>query len=691
MADLLGSWPQRLARDRRRVIILDDDPTGTQTVANVEVILQPEREAYRHFFAQSERAIYILTNTRALPREEAVARVKQIRAEVSAVAQEYGCEVAFVLRGDSTLRGHIFAEMEALAGSAHDWVGLFVPAFPEAGRITLDGIHYLVVDGKRVPMAQTEFARDGIFGYQSERLNDWVAEVGAGHEAILLPLAQLRAAGPALVHQTLLAAPPGAIVIPDAETRADLELVAWGLLDAEEALRAADSPRRQIVVRSASSFAAVRAGLHGQSIRSLGQNDYRLLVVCGSHTQASSAQLVRLIERTLSPVVIPTDWLLREGKEAVVPRLAQQLVLDLDEHKFAILTTERVRRPEHASLAHGAQIMEALSETVARVAEHVEALIVKGGITSAEVAVKGLGAHLARVQGQLQEGVALWELLLPDGRSLPYAVVPGNVGEERTLLEIAQKFQAAPLRPLTPLQPIEQRPLVAEITQRLLDYLLSGDLKPGSRLPSERQLSEALGMGRSTLRESLKALTLLGLLEVRQGDGTYLRRADSALLPRVIEWGLLLGEKRTMDLVEARLKIEVAIAELAAQRRDSFAVEELRQLLERMGAAGHDYQAFVDADVAFHLKLAEIARNSVLRDILSSIQALLRAWIIRVIQSAGDTDFSYREHLAIFTAVEQGDPGRAAAAMQAHMDSARSRLLAAIAQERSQRQTRKEE
>jgi DNA-binding FadR family transcriptional regulator/uncharacterized protein YgbK (DUF1537 family) len=692
-----SSWQQRLAADRRRIVILDDDPTGTQTVSDVEVILRPSPEAFRAFFSGEERAVYVLTNTRAMAREQAVALVKRIRDEVLSAARSQGAAVAFLLRGDSTLRGHVFAEMEALATPYANWVGLFVPAFPEAGRITVDGIHYLVVNGERIPVAHTEFARDSTFGYRSERLSDWVAEVGDGREAVILPLAQLRSEGPRLVMQALLTAPPGTIIIPEAETRADLELVAWGLLDAEASLGDTWSldeaslaspdhrPERRIVVRSAATFAAVRAGLRGRAVHSPVQGEATVLVVCGSHTHASTAQLTRLIERTLSPVVLSTDWLLSEGKEAVVPRLAQQLILDLDEHRFAILATERARRPEHGSLEIGACVMEALTETVARVAEHVEALIVKGGITAAEVAVRGLGARRARVVGQLQEGVPLWHLTLADTRLLPYAVVPGNVGGPETLVELALKFQVAPLRPLPSLQPIEQRPLVAEITQRLLDYLLSGDLKPGSRLPSERQLSEALGMGRSTLREALKALTVLGLLEVRQGDGTYLRRADSALLPRVIEWGLLLGEKRTMDLVEARLKIEIAIAELAAQRCDSFAVEELRQLLERMGAAGRDYQAFVDADVAFHLKLAEIARNSVLRDILSSIQALLRAWIIRVIQSAGDTDFSYREHLAIFEAVERGDPRAAAAAMQAHMDSARVRLLEAIAQERTQK------
>lgn len=672
-----GLWEQRLERDQQRIVILDDDPTGTQTVSNVEVILHPSLEAYRRFFAGSEQAVYVLTNSRALPEAEAIALISRIRDEVALAAYEAGVPVTCILRGDSTLRGHVFAEMDALAAPFEDWVGLFIPAFPEGGRVTHNGIHYLIVNDERIPVAQTEFARDTTFGYQSERLVDWVAEVGNGRSARSLPLEEVRTQGSELVCRALIEAPTGSIIIPDAEQRTDLEIVIRGLLDAEQC-------GRHIIVRCASTFAAMRAKLHARQLQNIDPIDGPILLVCGSHTQASSRQLAKLVECGVSPVVIPTDWLLREGQEAVIPRLAQQISLDLEEHKFAILATERLRLPEHGDLATGAKIMSALTATVARVAGECKALIVKGGISSAQVATDGLSSTHAWVRGQLAAGISLWDLTLVDGRQLPYAVIPGNVGNDTTLVEIARLFGAAPLRALegqrllAAFQPVEQRSLVAELTQRLLDYLLSGDLKPGSRLPSERQLSETLGMGRSTLRESLKALTLLGLLDVRQGDGTYLRKADSVLLPRVIEWGLLLGEKRTMDLVEARYEIEIIIAELAAQRRDSFAVEDLRKMLQRMETAGLHYHEFVDADVAFHLKLAEIARNSVLRDILSSIQALLRAWIIRVLESAGNTTFSYKEHLAIFDAIERGDAKGAGDAMRAHMNSARNRLLKAI-------------
>lgn len=670
---------QRLQRDGRRVLVLDDDPTGTQTVSQVEVILRPSLDAYRGFFAGSERAIYVLTNTRALPVEAAVSLVGHIRHEAEQAAREAGQQVAFLLRGDSTLRGHVFAEIDALASP--DSVTLFVPAFPEGGRVTLHGVHAIDNGGERIPVARLEFAQDPIFGYRSEHLVDWVAEVGQGRPARSLPIEELRQQGSSAVTRALLDAPAGTVILPDAETRADLELVVAGLLDAEE-------QGRSVVVRSASTFAALRAGLSATPISGLpGLSGGRVLVVCGSHTQASTRQLETLVAASRHPVVLPTHWLLNEGLEAVVPRLAQQVRQQLDEHRFAILASERVRASEHGSLAVGAQVMEALTAIVAHVAPHCDALIAKGGITSAQVATDGLGAGLARVQGQLQPGVALWNLETGDGRRLPFAVVPGNVGHERTLVEIARQFQVAALKTegdphalASRLQPIEARSLLAETTQHLLDYLLSDAFEPGSRLPSERQLAEALGMGRTTLRESLKALTLLGLLEVRQGDGTYLKRADSALLPRVIEWSLLLGERWTLDLIEARQRIETITAELAARRRDQYAVEELRTLLTAMQKAGNDYQAFVDADVAFHLKLAEIGKNSVLRDILSSIQALLRAWILRVIASAGNTEFSYCEHLAIFEAVERGDALAAAEAMRAHMESAGSRLLKTIKQ-----------
>lgn len=242
---------------------------------------------------------------------------------------------------------------------------------------------------------------------------------------------------------------------------------------------------------------------------------------------------------------------------------------------------------------------------------------------------------------------------------------------------------------LEDVEPIKREPLATEIARRLVDYLLAGAVEPGNRMPSERQLAEAFGVGRGAMREALKALTLLGLVEVRHGDGTYLKKADSALLPQVIEWGLLLGERRTLDLVEARQKIEVDIVGLAAERRTDVDLADLRLLLEtmeRFSGPGADPAAFVDADVAFHLRLAEAGRNSALRAVLSGVQALLRAWISRVIASGDASEVSYQEHVPIFEAVVAGDVAAAERAMGAHMRDAAGRLERALheAQERGE-------
>jgi GntR family transcriptional repressor for pyruvate dehydrogenase complex len=220
-----------------------------------------------------------------------------------------------------------------------------------------------------------------------------------------------------------------------------------------------------------------------------------------------------------------------------------------------------------------------------------------------------------------------------------------------------------------------------EITRRLLDYLLSGQLRPGQKIPSERQLAEALAVGRGALREAIKSLSLLGLLEQRIGDGTYLSRSSSDLLPQVIEWGLLLGEKRLDDLLEARYHLEVLLSGLAAERRTDEQLARLRELVAQMHAAGSDdLDGYVRADIAFHLQVAACSGNTVLAGVLTNIQSLLQAWASRVIHTAGETHTSLAMHQPILDALENGDPEAARRAMTLHMDRAIRRLRESMLQ-----------
>lgn len=175
------------------------------------------------------------------------------------------------------------------------------------------------------------------------------------------------------------------------------------------------------------------------------------------------------------------------------------------------------------------------------------------------------------------------------------------------------------------------------------------------------------------VREALKSLGLLGLLDVRQGDGTYVQKPDSDILPRVIEWGLLIGEQRVMDLVETRKAIEIALGRLAAERRTDGDLEVLRARLDAMSDRS-DESEFVEADLAFHLAVAAAANNAVMSDILVSVQTLLRVWIRRVIEAAGETKTSYELHAPIYDAIAAGDPDAAAQAMSDHLNVVFERL-----------------
>ncbi len=218
-----------------------------------------------------------------------------------------------------------------------------------------------------------------------------------------------------------------------------------------------------------------------------------------------------------------------------------------------------------------------------------------------------------------------------------------------------------------------------EVARRLLDYLLSGNVKAGERIPSERQLASQLGVGRSAVRDALRPLLMLGIVEARQGDGTYLRQPESSLLPQAIEWGLLLGEHTTLDLIEARAYIEVALAELAAARRSETELGEMAARLEEMSKETVPGDAFNEADLAFHLAIAEASGNTVLFGTIVNIRSLLRVWITRVSASEPSTHRSYMEHVPVFDAIKAGDPTAAAAAMRLHMESARRRLIETLA------------
>jgi GntR family transcriptional repressor for pyruvate dehydrogenase complex len=226
-----------------------------------------------------------------------------------------------------------------------------------------------------------------------------------------------------------------------------------------------------------------------------------------------------------------------------------------------------------------------------------------------------------------------------------------------------------------------QDPPSIEVTRHLLRYLLSGQVARGQRIPSERNLAEALGIGRTAVREAIKSLSLLGLLVVRQGDGTYLTDSPASLLPEVIEWGLLLGEPHIEDIIEARANLEAFNASLAARRGGPDGIRALRRTVSAMGASGAARGTYVQADIDFHSQIAEMTQNGVLADLARSFQSLLRAWVTKVIEADNDAKELSREHEAIVDAIAAGEAAAARRAMDRHMKTAARRLRDAMAAE----------
>lgn len=416
-----------------RVVILDDDPTGTQGVSGLPVVLDPRPGTLRRMFREWPGPLWVLTNTRAMPEADAVGLLRQIAGRVRESA---GQGAQLVLRGDSTLRGHVLAEIDALAPAGS--VALFVPAFLEQGRVTVQGVHYVTAGGRRVPVARTEYARDPEFGYQASNLAEWIAAREPGRPAAGMPLDVLRAAGPDALADLLVSAPDRCVVVPDAETAADLEIIsaAW---------RAALRRGRPVVLRCAASMAGVVTGARPRRI-TLAPAGGPVLVVCASYTSGATAQLAALAEADgIAWHELDLARALTAGPEAAryCRQLSAAIAASLPTARACVLSTPRRPLPEHLSLAAGQQIMNVVVRTVRELTGKFAAVVSKGGITSARVARDALAVPVAYVDGQVLPGIPVWELGYPPAGAVRQVVVPGNVGEPDALVQIVGQLTAA--------------------------------------------------------------------------------------------------------------------------------------------------------------------------------------------------------------------------------------------------------
>lgn len=458
VANLPPAWPgvtlagirRELQSCRIRVVVLDDDPTGTQTVKAVRVVTRWDVETLRGELASERPGFFVLTNSRSLSVEATTPLHKEIAANIAEAAGDI--PVTVISRSDSTLRGHFPAETDAIAEIlGQPDIVVLAPYFEAGGRVTLDDHHYVLEGDDLVPAAETPFARDAAFGYRSSHLPTWVSEKSGGRieprQVKSVSVSLLRLGGPDAVERFLRELPHGCTCLVNACSRSDIEVFAAGAFAAERS-------GLRILYRTAASFVAARLGqspprlLEGSDVVGTGRQGG--LVIAGSYVPKTTAQLDHLRKHhDLECIELPVESLLAPDRNSVrIDGLVAQADAAVARGRDTLVFTSRrliTGETPAASLAIGACVSNALVTFVSRLTHQPRFLVAKGGITSSDIATRGLGVQRATVLGQLLPGVPVWNLG-PETRfpNLPYVVFPGNVGGESALTEALTKLKSTP-------------------------------------------------------------------------------------------------------------------------------------------------------------------------------------------------------------------------------------------------------
>lgn len=448
--NLLSEIQQRVGASRRKLVVLDDDPTGTQTVYGIPVLTEWSVEQLVQELSNAQAGFYLLTNTRSLPERDAVRLNCEIGQNLLKAAKIVQCEIAVVSRGDSTLRGHFPTEVEALAEALENRFDgfLLVPFFLEGERFTANDIHYVTEGAELVPVGQTEFAADKTFGFFSSNLREWVEEKSFGRlkadKVASITLEDLRLGGPVRITELLLGMNNQCVCIVNAMSLSDIQVFVYGLLEAE-------AQGKKFLYRTSASFVQVRAGLKPRKLletTEVGiQGPGGGLVIVGSYVPKTTSQLNVLFSSTnISKIEIYVDRLIDETtRSSEIARVAELANVALSDNQDVVVFTSRILITgvgSRSSLAIGNEISEGLVNILRMIKVRPRYLVAKGGITSSDLATKGLNVKRAMVLGQVLPGVPVWKLG-EESRypGMSYVVFPGNVGSEQALAQVVKSWK----------------------------------------------------------------------------------------------------------------------------------------------------------------------------------------------------------------------------------------------------------
>ena len=445
-----------IAKNHKKIVVLDDDPTGVQTVHDISVYTNWSEDSIRKGFEEKNKLFYVLPNSRGFTAEETTKAHKEIAAVVDKVAKETDKEYIYISRSDSTLRGHYPLETILLRDAYETYTGskidgeVMCPFFKEGGRYTIDDVHYVRYGEDLVPAAETEFAKDKTFGYTKSDIKEYV-EVKTGgafkaSDVTSISLDDIRALNYDKIEQQLMAVHDFNKIVVNAIDYVDVKVFCV-------ALYRAMSKDKVFMFRTAAAIVKVMGGVTSQPRLTREQmvvkeTDNGGSIVVGSHTEKTTKQ-VEMLKSNPNIKFVELDATLVKDDKAFAEEVERCLKLEEEYIKegktVCVFTTRKLITADTGNkeddLRLSVKISDAVQSLVGKLTITPSFVIAKGGITSSDVGTKALAVQKANVLGQIEPGIPVWQTGLESKfPQTPYVIFPGNVGDETTLKKAAEKL-----------------------------------------------------------------------------------------------------------------------------------------------------------------------------------------------------------------------------------------------------------
>ena len=435
----MGPTPRRQngKAGKYKIVVLDDDPTGIQTVHGCYLITHWDDETLEAALADVVDFFYILTNSRGKTQDEATSDIRDILSKILAVNYRYGYNLLFICRSDSTLRGHFPLEIECVAAvlERHRTIDgfFFIPAFFEAGRITKNNTHYMKMGAEYIPVDETEFARDSVFSYTTSHLPRYIEEKSRGRikADTVARIGNLSETDGDTLAKQIQKIPKGAWTVVNAEDYTDLDRFSAAVYQCL-------GENKYYLFQSAASFVKSFSNTPDKGfIRRLGRKSAADgIVMVGSHVSKTTAQLVRLLEHPVTTGVELDIHSIVSAPETYLQQVMETIAGIHSDSLTPVIYTGRKEISGPDRIALGKRISSFLAAIVRQLPYRPSWLIAKGGITSHDILTQGLGVRYCRVRGQILPGVPVVTVnSTPNGTRFPFLIFPGNVGTVDSLLE----------------------------------------------------------------------------------------------------------------------------------------------------------------------------------------------------------------------------------------------------------------